>query len=198
VKLYADAPFFRSRQILLDAVVALWIVLWVALGFLVHDVVAYLAKPAEAVSRSTDRLADSFDELGDSARGVPVVGDQLEEPFRSAADASREVAARGEDQRDATLRVALVLSLLISIGPVIAILLPYVLYRSRWLREANAALGLRVDADDLYLFALRAVAKRPLRELRKVTRDPAAALAAGDYEALASLELKRLGLRPDH
>ena len=196
MKLYADAPFFRSRQIALDAAVVAWILLWIALGFLVHDVVAFLAKPAEAVSRSTSDLANSFDDLGDRARGVPVVGDQLEEPFRAAAESSREVAERGTEQRDATLRVALVLSLLISVGPIVAILLPYLLYRSRWLREANAALGLRVDADDLHLFALRAVAKRPLRELRKVHRDPAAALAAGDYDELASLELKRLGLRP--
>jgi len=41
------------------------------------------------------------------------------------------------------------------------------------------------------------VANRPLRELRRVTPDPAGALRAGEYEALADLELRALGLRAE-
>jgi hypothetical protein len=39
------------------------------------------------------------------------------------------------------------------------------------------------------------VANRPLRQLHRVTPDPAGDLRAGDYEALADLELRALGLR---
>jgi hypothetical protein len=64
------------------------------------------------------------------------------------------------------------------------------------------AARLRDDRADLHLFALRAVANRPLRQLHRVTPDPAGALAAGDYEGLAALELNALGLktapRPGH
>jgi hypothetical protein len=50
---------------------------------------------------------------------------------------------------------------------------------------------------DLELFALRALANRPLRELYRVTPDPAGALRAGDYAGLAALELRSLGLRAE-
>jgi hypothetical protein len=63
------------------------------------------------------------------------------------------------------------------------------------MREAGAAADLRIDADDLRLFALRAVANAPLHVLRRATPDPAAALERGDDDALAGIELERLGLR---
>ncbi len=65
------------------------------------------------------------------------------------------------------------------------------------MRAATAASRLRLDSDDLYIFALRAIATRPWHELRRVTPDPAGAFSAGDYEALAALELSALGLRTD-
>jgi hypothetical protein len=52
-----------------------------------------------------------------------------------------------------------------------------------------------MDGADLELFAIRAVANRPLRELRRVSADPAGALRAGEHHALADLELRALGLR---
>ena len=61
--------------------------------------------------------------------------------------------------------------------------------------EATAARAIRESAADLHLFALRAVANRPLSELRRVTPDPAGALMSGDVEDLARLELAALGLR---
>jgi hypothetical protein len=41
------------------------------------------------------------------------------------------------------------------------------------------------------------VANRSLRELHRVTPDPAGALRSGDYAGLAALELRALGLRPE-
>src|SRR6266545_2319456 len=66
------------------------------------------------------------------------------------------------------------------------------------LGEATAASRLRRDLSggDLGLFALRAIANRPLRELRRASPDPVADLQRGDYGALAALELRALGLRP--
>jgi hypothetical protein len=48
----------------------------------------------------------------------------------------------------------------------------------------------------VHLFAIRAVYTRPLYELRRACDDPARALALGDYEPLARLELAALGLHP--
>jgi hypothetical protein len=79
--------------------------------------------------------------------------------------------------------------------PVIALLLVWLPRRVAWAREAGAASRLRMDAADLELFAIRAVANRPLRQLHRATPDPAGALRTGEYEALADLELRALGLR---
>lgn len=66
----------------------------------------------------------------------------------------------------------------------------------RWILEASAASKLRIDADDLRLFAIRAIATRPLYELRRACPDPAGCLADENYEPLAALELSALGLQP--
>lgn len=67
--------------------------------------------------------------------------------------------------------------------------------RVRWIRQATAARGLVAASSDLHLFALRAVASRPLAELRRVEPDPMAAMASGDFVRLAELELRAMGLR---
>jgi hypothetical protein len=62
------------------------------------------------------------------------------------------------------------------------------------MREAGAAHDLSLSAETLELFALRAAVTRPFHELRSISRDPAGDLAAGNYQALARLELEALGL----
>ena len=84
---------------------------------------------------------------------------------------------------------------LIAVPLAVALLLAWLPGRAAWAREAGAASRLRLAGADLELFALRAVANRPLRQLHRVSLDPAGALRAGDYEALADLELRALGLR---
>ena len=196
MKLYAETPRRRTRQLVQDSVVAGWIVLWVFFGMVTHDVVARLAGPATRVAQSSESLSDSMASVSDTIDEVPLVGGALEEPFSSASRASASVAAESRAQKDLFLRAALWLGLFIALAPIGAVLLTYLPYRWRWVREATAADRLRLDSDDLYLFALRAIAKRPLSELRKASPDPGAALVSGDYEALARLELEQLGLRP--
>ena len=66
----------------------------------------------------------------------------------------------------------------------------------RTIEEAGAAIRIRGRAhENLYLFALRAIATRPLPELLRATPDPGHAFATGDYDALAAMELDELGLR---
>ena len=67
--------------------------------------------------------------------------------------------------------------------------------RLRWAREARAAEALRGAAGSEALLALRALAHRPLPELRRVAADPYRAFASGDHAALADLERRALGLR---
>ena len=195
MKIYAETPRRRTRQLLGDAILVVWIVVWAVFGSIAHDVIAKLAGPAESIAAQSGSLSESFSDVSDQIDEVPLVGGALEEPFSSASRAAGGVAEESREQRDLFLTAALWIGLFVALAPITGSLLVYTPLRARWIKEATAATKLRVDADDLYLFALRAVTNRPLSELRKVTPDPGAALAHGDYEPLARLELERLGLK---
>ena len=69
--------------------------------------------------------------------------------------------------------------------------------RWRFVREATAGARFIDAAEDLDLFALRALARQPMYVLAKISDDPAGAWRARDPEvvtALARLELRDAGL----
>lgn len=196
MKLYADRSGYRSLQILEDLGIVAWVVVWVWIGMFVHDLIAKLAAPGRAVESAgrglTERMIDISEEIGD----VPVVGPGLRTPFEGAAGATRQLSEAGQGQQEAVLTLALWLGILFALSPVLVALFIYVPKRYRWIREATAADRIRVDVGDLELFALRALASRPLHELRRAHPDPAGAFASGDHAFLAELELTALGLKP--
>jgi hypothetical protein len=194
MKLYAEVGRVRGRQILQDAALLLWIALWVAIGLEVNALVNELSAPGETIERAGSGFAGSVEELGGGVGDLPVVGEELKRPFDAVADAGRVLEEAGQRQQDVVHTLALWLGTLFTVIPISYVLYKYVPDRLRWIREATAARHLRVDADDLRLFALRAIATRPLYELKRAAPDPAAAFEAGEYEALAGIELASLGL----
>jgi hypothetical protein len=156
-----------------------------------------LGEPGRIIERAGDDFQRTLLQLRDEASGVPVVGSSLRDPIESASQAGRVLADAGRTQQDVVHTVAIMLGILFALLPILYALWQWLPARLQWIREASAAHRIRVDAEDLYLFALRAVATRPLPDLLRATPDPAAALAAGDYAPLAALELNDLGLRAE-
>jgi hypothetical protein len=194
MRLYAELPRYRTRQIVGDLATLAWIVLWVRVGMWIDTLVNRLSVPGDALEDAGNGLAGNLASIGEDIGGVPVVGGTLEGPFRAASEAGRSLARAGVQQQEAVHTLAVWLGLAIALIPILYVLIKVVPRRLGWVRDAKAASGLRIDADDLHLFALRAIANQPLAELRRVAPDPSAALARGDYEGLASLELGALGL----
>jgi hypothetical protein len=194
MKIYAETKSQRSLQLAVDAAVVFWIALWIRLGTWIHELVNRLAEAGVSVEGAGNGITSAMESAGSRAGDLPGIGDALRSPFDAAAGAGRALARAGAGQQEAVHTLALWLGILIAVIPIGYVLLRYVPWRARWMREASAAARLRIDAEDLHLFALRAIATRPLYELQRVAPDPAAALAAGDYERLASLELGALGL----
>jgi hypothetical protein len=129
------------------------------------------------------------------AGDAPLIGDRLRGPLDAAAGAARSFAAAGADQQQAIHRLALVLGLTIGLLPVANLIWRWLPRRLRYAREAGAALRLRGDTE---LLALRAAAFTPLHELAQLGPEPVARWRRGEPgagEALAALELTRLGLR---
>ena len=196
MKVYADARPVRVRQVLSDAGALVWTALWITLGLWIHDLVQGLSGPARRVEGAGRGVAREFLTLAERVGGIPVVGERLREPMLRVARAGRAMEHAGATLEGDIQILAFWLGLLLAAIPIAYVLLTYVPGRVHWAREATAADGLLSDGADLKVFALRALANRPLHELRKAAPDPAGAFDSGNYRALAAVELRALGLRP--
>jgi hypothetical protein len=195
MKWYADQPRRRARQQVGDVAVLVSILLFLRLGKLVYDTVQSLQGAVAAVEQAGGGLADGLSAAARVAGNAPVIGGGLRAPFDSAANAARSLGAAGVAEQEAVHRLALVLGLTIGLLPVVFLIWRWLPRRVRYAREAGAALWLR---GDLELLALRAATFTPLHTLAQLGPDPVARWRRGEpgaAEALAELELSRLGLQ---
>jgi hypothetical protein len=199
MKLYSDIPARRTRQVLGDAFLVLWSILWIWIALRLHDLVMNLATPGQAISDGATDLAGSIDSAGQSVSGVPLVGESLAAPFSGMGDAARAIASAGAAEADAVSKLALFLSVSMAFMAIVLYSVFWIPFRVAFIRRATAARELAHANDDLDLFALRALARQPLTTLVRIDPDPAAAWRRGDARvtrALAELELRSEGLRP--
>ena len=195
MKLYAETAGLRARQVLGDLAVVAWTAAWVWAGVTLYRLVEKLAVPGARLEQAGGGFAGDVAEIQQKVGRIPVVGGELQGPFGRLAGVGQTLADAGATQQQVVHQLALWLGVLVAAVPIVALLLAWLPRRVAWAREAGAAGRLRLAGADIELFALRAVANRPLRQLHRVTPDPAGALRAGEYEALADLELRALGLR---
>jgi hypothetical protein len=202
MRLYADRPDRRTRQVAADAGLLAWAVLWVLVARAVHRAVLVLADPGNAVADLGQSISDTMGSAAGAAADVPVVGDELSAPFDALGQAGGAVTGAGAGASDAVHTLATVLAVVLVVLPVGWLAVRWLRWRLDWLREAAAADRLlRSGADglpDLELLAARAMATAPLPELARLPAGTGAGWRAGDptaLRALAGLELRRLGVR---
>ena len=198
-KIYSDIPTRRARQVLGDAWLVCWSLLWIWAALRLYDLVLNLATPGQAVADGATQLAVNIDSAGEAISSVPLVGDSLSSPFDGMASASRAMASAGQAEVDAVGKLAVFLSIALAVVAIASFAVFWVPFRLAFIRRATAAQRF-VDAnEDLDLFALRAMARQPLHVLARIDDDPAGAWRRQDrrvIHALATLELKEEGLRP--
>lgn len=198
MKIYADRFPTAVRQLLTDLLVVAWVYLWIRVAMWLYDLVQKLAVPGQKLENAGGGLADNLADAGGKVGRVPVVGDELTQPFERAAAAARSVAEAGRDQQELIGDLALALSLLALAVPLGLVLFGWLPLRLRWMRRAGAAARLRSAPGGRDLLALRALARQPLSRLTRIDADVAQAWRRGDERAvaaLAELELRGLGLR---
>lgn len=197
MKLYAERLPTAIRQLLTDIVVVVWAYLWIRAGFWVHDMVAKLAVPGQKLQTAGGGIADNLADVGSKVNRVPLVGDQLVKPFNGAADAARAIADAGRQQQHVVDQMSVLLAVFAVSVPLALVIFLWLPFRLRWMRRAGVASAVRSEPAGRDLLALRALAGRPLNELTRLGPDIAQSWRNGDAEAvdaLAALELKRLGL----
>ena len=199
MKLYADRPVHLLRQLLGDVLFVVLIGLCVKLGRSVRDHVEALAGPGQDAEAAGLRFQHSMRDAAGNLSDVPLVGDGVSAPFRGAAASGRDLAAAAHSYQESVADLAQVLGLAVALIPALLLLALWVPRRVTWVVEATAAARLsRAGHGARDLLALRALARRPLPELHRLSPDIAAAWRAGEPAAiddLAALELDDLGLR---
>ena len=199
MKLYADTPGRRELQLVGDLGVAVWVVVWIWLGTVVHDAVMGLATPGRELDAAGSSLADRLRDAGSTVGDIPYVGDDAGRPFDGAGSSADQLAAAGRSQVAAVETLAFWLGLAVALIPVLIAVAVYLPPRIRFVRHATAGQRFLDSAADLDLFALRAMTHQPLHVLAKVSSDPAEAWRRKDPDVvrrLAALELKAVGLTP--
>jgi hypothetical protein len=198
MRLYAQRSDLRLRQVLGDAGVVAWTVLWVLTARAVHGAVLVLAEPGRAVEDLGGSVARNMASAAESADRVPVAGDALAKPFEALGDAGSSVSGAGQSAQDAVGTLAGWLAVLVVLLPVGWLLLRWLPRRWRYARDAGAAARMLRGTPDLELLAARAAATAPLPRLAALPAGTGTAWRAGDPDAvraLAAIELARLGLR---
>jgi hypothetical protein len=199
MKLYADLHARRTRQLLGDVLVLLWIGLWAWLGRQVYNVVLTLQTPANSLTDAGHSVNGALTGAGDNAGQLPLVGDSLKQWLDKAAGAGTTISDAGTSMSDTVGKLALVLGLMAALVPIVSVGWVWLWLRIRFIREASSAQRFIDAQEDLDLFALRAMATQPMKALAAISDDPAGAWRRQDPDVirqLAVLELREQGLRP--
>jgi hypothetical protein len=199
MKLYADLPARRTRQIVADVAVLLWVLLWIRIGLGVRETVRGALGPARSLEAAGDSLQGSLADVAARVEGIPLLGETISTPFDAAAAAGETMRQAGADLVAYVDRTALIAGVTTALLPVVLVVLPWLLFRIAFVRRARALTLLLASEDPLDLLALRALATQPIGTLTKVSPSPAHDWRMGRADVvaqLADLELRRAGVRP--
>ncbi|MFE9406508.1 hypothetical protein ACFYNY_32925 [Streptomyces sp. NPDC006530] len=201
MRLYAQTPARRSRQLIADLVALLLIAITVKIALVVRDAILTLAEPGRKAQSAGDSLASGLHDAGDAASKVPFVGDSLKKPLQSAADAGTGLSEAGQSLQDTVGHVATLAAVVLILLPTAFILVVWLLPRMRWIRRTATTRRLLDSPGGADLLALRALTgpQRPLAAIPTPPGGLADAWRRGDPDVIADLStltLRRAGLRP--
>jgi hypothetical protein len=197
MQLYADRATVRVRQVLADLLTVGGVWVGVAVALELRRSIAGLDGVGRQLERSGRTVTQGADRAVETVGGIPTVGDALAAPFGTIGGAGRQLSAAGLQVTETVATLAVLVPAVL-LGLVLGALLFRVLPRRvAWVREVAEVRRLLTLPDAERLLAHRAVATRPLRELRRLAGDEAAAWFAEErFRPLAAIELRALGLDP--
>lgn len=199
MKLYADVTARRTRQILADVGMLVWLGVWVWVGRQVHDAIASLRAPAESIQQAGASVYDALSGAAAQAGQIPFVGSQLQQSLDRAANAGARLRGAGTSMASTADTLAGWLGWSTALIPILIVGALWIGLRGRFVYRATHAQRYIDATADLDLFALRAMVRQPMSALARVNLDPAGGWRRRDADlvrALAVLELHDEGLRP--
>lgn len=190
----------RGRALaLLDAGVAAWVVLWIAMGGAVAGQVRglrQLSGTATQVGAALQQTGQAVESLGD----VPILGDRVGRTGRQIDAAGASTIESGRTSRSSIRNLSWMLWVFLAVIPTVPVLVLYLPLRLMAVRERRALQRL-VDehgADPVLrrVLAQRALLTLPYQQLLgRGGTDPFADPGGPQMRALADAELARMGVR---
>ena len=180
-------------QLLLDGLLLVWTVGWLAIGV----IVAYEVRGLADLSDAAGKTGRAVVAVGDAMKELPLVGARLDEPANAVRDAGAEAVESSRSARASARRVGVLLGVSIAAIPSLPVLLLYLPARLATARERRAlrrAVSGGTDSVVDEVLALRAITHLPYHALRAVSDDPAGDLARGRHGPLADAELRWFGV----
>jgi len=205
MKAYPDRAWPAVFRVLGDLGSLAWTAAWAALGWLIYRTVMGLEAIADAIT-GTGSTLDSW--IASFRNAIPGGIPGLTDFLHSIADQLQRysgdpLVSAGHNVHDAIFRLAVQLALFVALPPILLVLIPYITWRWRDMRELGAALAFvriasitgRADQARAVL-AMRAVSMLSFRQLMSASADPVGDLAEHRYDRLADAMLRRAGLDP--
>ncbi len=205
IKVYPDRRWPAFLRVLADSVTAAWTIVWIYLGLLIYQTVMGLEVIADGIT-NTGTTLNSW--IASFRHAVPGGIPLLTQFLLNVADTLRKysgdsLVSTGHNIHQAILQTAVVMALLIAVPPILLVMVPYLGWRWRDMRETGAALAFvriasltgRADQARAVL-AYRAVSTLSFRALMSASADPVGDIAERRYDRLANAMLKRAGLDP--
>jgi hypothetical protein len=195
----AYRPSASGRLVrVIDAILVLWVVAWIAIGLAVARDVRNLT----ALSDTVVQAGTAVGETGRALRaldGLPFVGDRIGRVAGQIDAAAAQAVRSGRESRDSVQSLSVLLGFSVGVIPTLPILAMYVPFRISRAREVRAIrkAAVRAQGDPMFeeYLAHRAVENLPYHRLREITPNPWRDLEEGRHSVLADAELDRLGLR---
>lgn len=198
MKLYADRQDRLFRQIVFDALVAVWVILWARAGWAVYQHTVAAKGGARDLSAGGERLRTQMGNAARAVDGVPLVGGQLKEPFVQAQGAGTSMTNAGQQLGDTIETLGRVMGSLTAGIPIAIALLVWAIVRLPYVRRASRARSLARTPGGMDLLAFDALRSATPRELAGIGDEPVDGWRRRDPEtivALARLRLSALGLQ---
>ncbi|MDQ3576298.1 MAG: hypothetical protein M3443_01555, partial [Actinomycetota bacterium] len=143
MRLYAERPVRRLRQLAADLGAVLVLVIAVLAATEARDAVLEFRAPGAGLVDAGNRLSGTFNSAADNADDVPVVGDSLAAALHTGAEGGARLIEAGRWQIEAVEGVAFWLAAAMIAVPVLLLLLLWLPFRLRFARQAGAAARLR-------------------------------------------------------
>lgn len=196
---YANAPARRTIQIVIDAILLVWLVSLIWLGWLIGAAVRDLAGAGQQMESGGSTFNEQMTQLAQKAGDIPLVGADLKQPFSAAAGAGGSLRDAGATFATSVNRIGWLVTIAVIIATVCIAALLWIGLRLPWIRRAaNARRQIRMPRGEV-LLAWEALSRSTPASLLAIHPDPIGAVRAGDpviTNALADLRLNQLGLHP--